>query len=178
MVQTTNQNMARHHLEDSATGEKGGFFCWWLSPTPLKKYEFINWDDGFPRYGKTNNVPNHQPERICLVWKWCNMIQFDNLSTDGHRPGFEPARMVNSPSISDHGWGKSWANSKAQFDLGELTHKVRGLQNPSCSPPKKNSVFPKTHHIWKVGSTKQSSPNKMYHQCWGWSHNVWLIVDT
>ena len=25
------------------------------------KYEFVNWDDCFQRYGKIKNVPNHQP---------------------------------------------------------------------------------------------------------------------
>jgi len=33
---------------------------WWLSPTPLKKYE-SQLGLLFPSYGKIKNVPNHQP---------------------------------------------------------------------------------------------------------------------
>ena len=36
-----------------------------LNPTPLKKYEFVNWDDDIPKMnGNIKNVPNHQPDVI------------------------------------------------------------------------------------------------------------------
>ena len=29
-------------------------YGWWLNPTPLKKYEFVNWDDEITKIWKTN----------------------------------------------------------------------------------------------------------------------------
>ena len=34
----------------------GGF-----SPTPLKKYDFVSWDDDIPNIWTNENVPDHQP---------------------------------------------------------------------------------------------------------------------
>ena len=39
-------------------------FGWWLSPTPLKKYESVNWDDDIPKIWRNKNVPNHQPDHV------------------------------------------------------------------------------------------------------------------
>jgi len=46
--------------------ENGGSFHSYLVagwPTPLKKYEFVSWDDDIPIYEMENktHVPNHQP---------------------------------------------------------------------------------------------------------------------
>ena len=35
---------------------------WWLSPTPLKTYEFVSWDDDITNvWENKSHVPNHQP---------------------------------------------------------------------------------------------------------------------
>ena len=43
---------------------------WWFQPTPLKNMK-VSWDDYFqifPIYGKIQNVWNHQPGKVGLVW--------------------------------------------------------------------------------------------------------------
>ena len=48
---------------------------------PSEKYDFVSWDDEIPNtsiaYGKTKNVPNHQPDvRVCVCWNYVCFILF------------------------------------------------------------------------------------------------------
>ena len=40
-------------------------YGWWFQPTPLKKYDVVNWDDNIPNRWKNKvHVPNHQPANM------------------------------------------------------------------------------------------------------------------
>ena len=45
---------------------------WWFGiPTPLKKYEFVNWDNDIPNcfWKNKSHVPHHQPEMFAFFSK-------------------------------------------------------------------------------------------------------------
>ena len=48
-----------HHLLSGAKYTAG----WWARATPLKKYEFVKWDDDIPNIWEHKKwQPNHQPD--------------------------------------------------------------------------------------------------------------------
>ena len=61
-------------------------------PTPLKKYEFVSWDDSSQSMEKIKHVPNHQP----ASFERCSKLQ---LKLNGN---YSSLREIPAPSLHDH----------------------------------------------------------------------------
>jgi len=69
---------------------------WWLSPTPLKNMK-VSWDDYSQLNGKIKNVPNHQPECICMQHTYNASAFSSSVRAPGKSPAGTLAPAIPSP---------------------------------------------------------------------------------
>ena len=91
----------------SIRGWQRGNNCLVVEPSPSEKYEFVNWDDEIPIYGKKKNCPNHQSVisiRPKIAFFWWSVGMFGVLHLVRLCHGFTPLTLYLYQWCFNHRW--------------------------------------------------------------------------